>query len=380
MGPWGRGAIFLILHIMTFRGVRRGLRAFASLTAPRAMPEGPEVSALADGLRRHLLAAPRHLVGARVVSGRYAARREDSAAAAAAAAAAPDGWDALLRRLPLGLRGVRNKGKFIYFELDGGVSLWSTLGMSGGWTLRPHRHTRLQLHLDDSRAAAAAADDDARDDDRRRRTPETLYFYDSRNFGTFKVCFDDAELRARLGRLGPSWPHDEVDLATFRALLGRGGKPQRRRRLAVFLMDQTKTAGVGNYILAEALYAARIHPWARVGDVAQDPGLVETLHTAIREITLGSLASQQASAARRAGLPSPPPTPTASADAFGAGGANGGSGCGGSFALQVYGRRVCGRGFAVVRDQNGPHKRTIHWVPDLQVLGTGSADDEDANV
>ena len=140
-------------------------------------------------------------------------------------------------------------------------------------------------------------------------------------------------------------------------------------------MDQTKTAGIGNYILAEALYAARVHPWARVGDVAGCPDLVEALHTAIREITLGSLASQQASSARRAGLP-PPPSPVAPTDAFGkgGGGGGGGSGCGGDFALQVYGRRVCGQGFSVVCDRNGPHKRTIHWVPDLQILGTGHAD------
>ena len=46
-------------------------------------------------------------------------------------------------------------------------------------------------------------------------------------------------------------------------------------------MDQTKTAGIGNYILAEALYAARIHPWARVGDVAQDDAVIAALHSAI---------------------------------------------------------------------------------------------------
>ena len=213
------------------------------------------------------------VVGARIVSGRYTSQN-------------PEGWTDFLDMLPLELHSVQNKGKFLYFQLCSGVSIWSTLGMSGGWTLRPHRHARLELDLL-----------------RGQTFGERLTFYDSRNFGTFKACFDDENLRKRLTRLGPSWTEPgEVTLDVFRALLRKGGKPQRRRRLAVFLMDQTKTAGIGNYILAEALYAARIHPWARVGDVAQDDAVIAALHSAISEISMGSLEAQRGSAARRAGL------------------------------------------------------------------------------
>ncbi|KAH8049045.1 formamidopyrimidine-DNA glycosylase [Aureococcus anophagefferens] len=75
-----------------------------------------------------------------VVSGRYAERP-------------PEGLAELRDRLRLALERVRCKGKFIYFELAGGASLWSTLGMSGGWTLRAgHPHARLALRL--------ASDDD----------------------------------------------------------------------------------------------------------------------------------------------------------------------------------------------------------------------------
>ena len=308
-------------------------------TCPRALPEGPEVSSLADGLRHHVEEGNSNensnnarIVSARIVSGRYAT------------GAPPEGWDEFTAMLPLDVHGVRNKGKFMYYELAAGVSLWSTLGMSGGWTLRPHRHARLALDLE------------------RSSSHDVLTFYDSRNFGTFKACFDDEKLQARLARLGPSWTQPgEVTLDVFRHLLAKGGKPQRRRRLAVFLMDQTKTAGVGNYILAEALYAARIHPWARVGDVAQDDGVVAALHAAISDISMGSLDAQRGSAARRAGLP---PLPgLRKKGAFG-----GTGGCGGDFALKVYGKNACPSGFPVVRDRNGPHKRTIHWVPEVQVL------------
>ena len=42
-----------------------------------------------------------------------------------------------MARLPLALDRVGCKGKFLYFALAGDASLWSTLGMTGGWTLRP---------------------------------------------------------------------------------------------------------------------------------------------------------------------------------------------------------------------------------------------------
>ncbi len=322
-------------------------RAFATATRRRAMPEGPEVSSLADGLMRHVRRGDARIVGARIVSGRYATN------------APPEGWDTLNEMLPLHVRAVRNKGKFMYYELSEGVSLWSTLGMSGGWTLRAHRHARLELDLDLP-----------------EREKEVLTFYDSRNFGTFKACFDDQKLRDRLARLGPSWTEPgQVTLDAFRALLRRGGKPQRERRLAVFLMDQTKTAGVGNYILAEALYAARIHPWARVGDIAKDDAVVAALHAAISEISTGSMQAQIVSAARRAGLTGGEGGGGGGGGGGGAGGgAGGGGGCGSGFALKVYGKQTCPRGLRVRRDKSGPHKRTIHWVPAVQVVGAEGAE------
>ena len=327
------------------RLLRRGRRTFVAATSRREMPEGPEVSSLADGLRHHFAdVAGRgdgcvRVVGARIVSGRYTSQN-------------PEGWTDFINMLPLELRSVQNKGKFLYFQLCSGVSIWSTLGMSGGWTLRQHRHARLELDLL-----------------RGQTFGERLTFYDSRNFGTFKACFDDENLRKRLTRLGPSWTEPgEVTLDVFRALLRKGGKPQRRRRLAVFLMDQTKTAGIGNYILAEALYAARIHPWACVGDVAQDDAVIAALHSAISEISMGSLEAQRGSAARRAGLSN---SASYKRDRV----FSKHSGCGSGFTLHVYGKSVCPRGYKVVRDRSGPHKRTIHWVPEWQVFGSEGARD-----
>jgi formamidopyrimidine-DNA glycosylase len=270
--------------------------------------------------------------------------------------APPEGWEKLTKKLPLALSTVKEKGKFIYFLLEQDTSIWSTLGMSGGWTLREnHPNTRVRMTLESTNKGEA------------RKEPIYLHYVDSRNFGTLKVCFDSAELHRRLDKLGPSWLHNKVDLETFRALLKKKGKPQRNRNLCVFLLDQTKTSGIGNYILAEALYAARIDPWTTVGELRDQD--IDTLHDAICEIIWSSCRSQVEISSRRfSGL------------RHGGGGSglqsknafstpNQRRSCGGHFALKVYGKSTCPEGFQVVRMTNGPHKRPIHFVPDLQTRG-----------
>ena len=98
------------------------------------MPEGPEVTSLADGLMEYTVTTPRrnlkrvNIVSANIVSGRYSDSSTDSIAGSASEqkfkeatraqgkSAVPAGWHKLLRRLPLEILSVKNKGKFLFFE------------------------------------------------------------------------------------------------------------------------------------------------------------------------------------------------------------------------------------------------------------------------
>ena len=292
------------------------------------MPEGPEVTTLTAAMRRKFPPKAYKLTDLQVISGRYESK-------------VPKGWQKLRENLPLSLHSVDEKGKFIYFQLERGISLWSTLGMSGSWTVRPHpRHLRLRLLLEHANYLE-------------EKELLHLNFADKVEYGTFKVCFEPAELEARLNKLGPSWLHGDVSLEVFRTLLKRKGAPQKKRSLAVFLMDQTKTCGIGNYILSEALYAARIHPWAKVGALNDDE--IDRLYKAVSTIIWTSAETQQEYSAQRfAGTPF--------ISKFG-------GGCGGHFALHVYGKQLTPEGLLVLRDLDGPHKRPIYWVPQLQTAG-----------
>jgi len=59
------------------------------------------------------------LVSSSIISGRYSK-------------GLPTGYDDLLKQLPLALKSINAKGKFIYLSFDKGVTLFTTLGLTGG--------------------------------------------------------------------------------------------------------------------------------------------------------------------------------------------------------------------------------------------------------
>ena len=230
------------------------------------MPEGPEVRSLIDYIDHSLCGSQEHyLVNASIYSGRYLEKN-------------PTGWDILTHKIdgkPTLLKRVATKGKFIYFDFNDDFYVWSTLGMTGGWTLSPHRrHIRFALNF---HPAGSSSD-------------VTLYYYDQRNFGTLKISESKEELNAKLESLGANWLDETApSVETFLILAGAAGK--RKRPLCVFLMDQSKTSGIGNYVLSECLYRARIHPFACTSEIDEDGWT--SLHESITQVLGESYESQR---------------------------------------------------------------------------------------
>jgi endonuclease-8 len=105
-----------------------------------------------------------------------------------------------------------------------------------------------------------------------------------------------------LARLGPDLLADETQVAEVVARLRAS---DRTRLLGEALLDQRLVAGIGNAWLAEMLWVARLSPWSRVGDVA-DERLAEALAWA-RERMRASVAGARTARAvyRRPGRPCP---------------------------------------------------------------------------
>jgi endonuclease-8 len=83
---------------------------------------------------------------------------------------------------------------------------------------------------------------------------------------------DEDTLVGHLGPdvLGPDWDLEE-------ALRRLRSNPD--EHIGVAILDQRNLCGIGNLYKVESLFLCGVHPWARVADVADLPGLVERART-----------------------------------------------------------------------------------------------------
>ena len=191
------------------------------------MPEGPEVRSLVDSISdsfsNRFEGSKWQLTDAKIVSGRYAR-------------AAPENWDEMVTRLPAEIKQIKCKGKFIYFQC-GDFYIFNTLGLSGGWSLSSSQsYTRASLVLKNINSAKTVIQ--AKD----------LHFYDMIGYGTLKICLTKEELDKKLKSVGTCWIEEKP---SFEIFLYKIKKTKPDRPLVLFLMDQSKLSGVGNYILSE---------------------------------------------------------------------------------------------------------------------------------
>jgi formamidopyrimidine-DNA glycosylase len=186
------------------------------------MPELPEVEVIRRGL------AP-VLMGRRFLAVQVGAKRMRQQSSPAELR----GWIPGRR-----LESLRRRGKYLLFDLEGGVTLLIHLGMTGrllaGPTPSPPLpHVHLVFHLEGGL---------------------DLFFQDTRRFGQVLV-FPPGEAPPPLAQVGAE-PFSRKVTPAWLLEQARG----RSRPIKNFLMDARILAGIGNIYACEILFAARLHP------------------------------------------------------------------------------------------------------------------------
>ena len=164
-----------------------------------------------------------------------------------------------LRRAVVGrtITGTGRLGKNCFVELDSGQLLVLHFGMTGdigAFREAPDapRFTRVAWPLSDSGLSLA--------------------FIDPRKFGRIRLA-DSREAYQKAKKLGP----DALDISAAEL-----HQKLSRRKVAVkpLLLDQSLTAGLGNWIVDEVLFQAKLHP-ERLGNSLTDKETT-ALHAAIQ--------------------------------------------------------------------------------------------------
>lgn len=187
------------------------------------MPEIAEVALTAEILNKYF--KNKILTAFDFVSGRYSKN-------------SPVQYNDFIDALPLKVKKVDSRGKFMWFELydpsnkENKWYVWNTFGLTGMWSLFEAKFNRAVLTFKNNSAA---------------------YFSDMRNFGTIKFTQDKKALDKKLAELSPDFlKDDDFDLSNI---------TKYKIPIVKILMDQKRVgSGLGNYLVAEILYRAGISP------------------------------------------------------------------------------------------------------------------------
>ena len=174
------------------------------------------------------------------------------------------------------LDGVEAVGKNLLLRFEGGLVLRSHLRMNGRWRLESRGASRVGKPWLVLRGEEHEA-----------------------------VLWNGAELELvgprGAPRLGPDILGDPPDFETMLARL----RTAPERGLGDALLDQRLVAGIGNLWRAEALWEARVSPWRRLDEVADDElrTVLESAHRLMRTALDGKRSPRQVY--RRVGRPCP---------------------------------------------------------------------------
>lgn len=192
------------------------------------MPEGPEVKRVTDNLQKF---KNKTLFNINILNGRYKKHKPF------------EGFNKLTISLPLKIKQINCKGKFIYFIFENNMVLFNTLGMSGRWTSKNEKHNNIEFCFSNK-----------------------IYFNDYRNFGTFKYQ-NMEQLNKKLNELGPDILEDFNKIELFKKRLER---KRDDTLIGNALLDQKVASGCGNYLRAEVLYESKISPFRKIRNLKEN--------------------------------------------------------------------------------------------------------------
>lgn len=226
------------------------------------MPEVIEVREYADFCNKYI--KNKTLLNIKILNGRYKKHGPFN------------GFKELLKSLPLKVVETKNKGKFMYIQLNKETPLYIgiTLGLSGGWFFKPSglKKDKYIHGLNGSRYVESDIEKYQLSALKHLNVEfvfenGSLYFYDQLSFGTISI-FDNTELlEKKLKIIGLDIMDINTSFDMFQNALLH--KTNLNKEIGNALMNQKYISGIGNYLRADALWLSKINPFDKVKSLSE---------------------------------------------------------------------------------------------------------------
>jgi formamidopyrimidine-DNA glycosylase len=224
------------------------------------MPECPEVTILSDYLKDEVL---NHFISTiEIKSGKYLNKKLV-------------GKDLLNGSIKYKVVDVNSKGKVLYMTLKHNTTtiyFVSHLGMAGEWSKMESDSDRIRLTV------TSQNNDEFK-----------LCYRDPRNFGNIEIL-NPTEFEKRINKLAPDVLKTDFSDEDFCNMVANFLKKSKKRSSQLIFKVLTKQnlsdgifSGLGNYLIPEILYDAKLSPYRQIGGLSKDELL--TLSHSIKYIT-----------------------------------------------------------------------------------------------
>jgi formamidopyrimidine-DNA glycosylase len=118
--------------------------------------------------------------------------------------------------------------------------------MEGSWKLYTGKHAGIEVEFSKTSQNSSA------------NSRKILYFHDTRHFGSFNICLNQEDIDFVLKAVGPDLLNEEISFEQYNSVISM--EKLKHKEICWFMMEQKFFSGVGNYILAEVLYEAKVLP------------------------------------------------------------------------------------------------------------------------
>ena len=224
------------------------------------MPECPEVTILSEYLKLQLLNTSMSKIN--VMSGKYLHKNII-------------GKDLLNGSIKYKVIDVDSKGKVLYIKLkhnNGHYYLVSHLGMSGEWSLTESDTDRIRLTIF-----------------LENNNEIQLCYTDPRNFGNIEIL-TSIEFEKRINKLAPDVLKTNFTNSEFCDMVSSFLNKSKKRHAQLIFKVLSKQnladglfSGLGNYLIPEILYNAKISPYRQIASLSQND--LEHIAHSIKYIT-----------------------------------------------------------------------------------------------